>query len=42
MYHEICFAILPHHSLAEIFGHWDEIAERLAEPARKRKRHAYS
>jgi hypothetical protein len=42
MYHEVCIAILPPHSLAEIFGNWDEITERLAEPARKRNRYAYS
>jgi hypothetical protein len=41
MYHEVCIAILPPHSLAEIFGTWDEIAERLAEPTRKRDRYAY-
>jgi hypothetical protein len=41
MYHEICMAILPPHSLAETFRDWDEIAEQLAEPIRKRIRYAY-
>jgi hypothetical protein len=42
MYHEVCMAILPHHSLAETLRDWDEIAERLAEPSRKRRRYAFS
>jgi len=41
MYHEICMAILPHHSLAETLRDWDEIAVRLAEPNRKRPRYAF-
>ena len=41
MYHEICLAILPTHSLAETLRDWDEIAEQLAEPRRKRSRYAY-
>jgi len=40
MYHEICMAILPHHSLAETLRDWDEIAVQLAEPNRKRPRYA--
>ena len=39
MYHEVCMAILPTHSLAETFRDWDEIAEGLAEPNRQRPRH---
>jgi hypothetical protein len=42
MFHEICMAILPPHSLAETFRDWDEIAVRLAEPSRKRSRYAFS
>lgn len=42
MYHELCMAILPAHSLAQTFRDWDEIAERLAEPDRKRSRYMYS
>ena len=34
-------AILPLHSLAETLGDWDEIAEQLAEPSRKRLRYAF-
>ncbi len=41
MYHEVCMAILPPHTLAETLGEWDEIAKRLAEPNRKRPRYAY-
>jgi hypothetical protein len=41
MYHELCMAILPPHSLAEIFKDWDDIAEQLAEPSRKRSRYAF-
>ena len=41
MYHEICMAILPPHSLAETLRDWDEIAEQLAEPNRKRPRYAF-
>ena len=41
MYHELCLAILPPHSLAEILGDWDEIVAGLAEPPRKRKRYAF-
>jgi len=41
MYHEICMAILPSHSLAETLRDWDEIAEQLAEPNRKRLRYAF-
>jgi hypothetical protein len=42
MYHEICMAILPPHRLVETFRDWDEIVGKLAEPNRKRLRHAYS
>ena len=42
MYHEVCMAILPRHSLAETLRDWDEISERLAEPSRKRLRYALS
>ena len=41
MYHEVCMAILPPHSLAETFRDWDEIAEHLAEPNRKRSRYSF-
>lgn len=41
MYHELCMAILPPHSLAETFRDWDDIAEKLAEPGRKRSRYAF-
>jgi hypothetical protein len=41
MYHEICMAILPPHSLAETLRAWDEIAEQLAEPSRERSRYAF-
>jgi len=41
MYDEICMAILPPHNLAETLRDWDEIAEQLAEPNRKRSRYAY-
>lgn len=41
MYHEVCMAILPTHSLAETFRDWDEIAGKLAEPSRKRLRYAF-
>jgi hypothetical protein len=41
MYHEVCKAILPSHSLVETLRDWDEISERLAEPSRKRIRYAY-
>ena len=42
MFLEVSMAILPPHSLAETFGDWDEIAEQLAEPSRKRLRYAFS
>jgi hypothetical protein len=42
MYHEVCMAILPPHSLAETFRDWDEIVEELAEPNRKRRRYAFT
>jgi len=42
MFHEVCMAILPPHNLAEAFRDWDQIAERLAEPNRKRSRYAFS
>jgi hypothetical protein len=42
MYHEICMAILPPHSLAETFRDWAEIADQLAEPNRERSRYAYN
>ena len=42
MFHEVSMAILPSHSLAETLGDWDEIAEQLAEPSRKRLRYAFS
>jgi hypothetical protein len=42
MFHEVRMAILPFHSLAEILGDWDEIAEQLAEPSRQRLRYFYS
>jgi hypothetical protein len=42
MFHEIGMAILPPHSLAETLRDWDEIAGKLAEPGRRRKRYAYS
>jgi len=41
MYHEVCRAILPSHSLVETLRDWDEISERLAEPSRRRIRYAY-
>jgi len=41
MYHELCMAILPPHSLNDTFRDWDEISERLAEPSRKRPRYAF-
>jgi hypothetical protein len=41
MFHELCMAILPSHRLAQTFSTWDEIVQRLAEPPRKRLRHAY-
>jgi hypothetical protein len=41
MYHEVCMAILPSHSLVETLRDWDEISERLAEPKRKRLRYRY-
>jgi hypothetical protein len=41
MYHEICMAILPPHSLAKTLRDWNEIARQLAEPGRKRSRYAY-
>jgi hypothetical protein len=42
MFHEVCLAILPPHSLAETFRDWDEIAVTLAEPSRKRTRYVFS
>ena len=42
MYHEVCMAILPSHSLAETFWDWDDIAEQLAEPNRQRSRYIHS
>jgi hypothetical protein len=42
LYHELCAAILPPHSLAEVLGEWEESVEQLAEPARKRPRFAFS
>ena len=42
MFHEVSMAILPPHSLAETFGDWDEIADQLAEPSRKRLRYVFS
>jgi len=42
MYHEICMAILPPHSLAGTLRDWDKISEQLAEPNRKRPRYAFS
>ncbi len=41
MYHEVCMAIAPPHSLAETFRDWDLIAAQLAEPNRKRSRYAF-
>ena len=41
MYHEVCMAILPPHSLAETLRDWDEIAEQLAEPNRTRSRYVF-
>jgi len=41
MYHEVCEAILPRHSLAETFRDWDEIAEQLAESSRQRSRYVF-
>lgn len=41
MYHEVCMAILPPHTLAKTFCDWDEIAEQLAEPNRKRPRYVF-
>ena len=41
MYHELCMAILPPHSLSGTFRDWDEISERLAEPGRKRPRYVF-
>lgn len=41
MYHEVCMAIAPSSNLAETFRDWDEIAEHLAEPSRKRSRYAF-
>lgn len=42
MFRELCMVILPRHGLAATFNEWDEIVECLAEPPRKRTRHAYS
>lgn len=42
MFHEIGMAVAPLHSLSETFRDWDEIQEQLAEPARKRRRYAFS
>jgi hypothetical protein len=40
MLREIHAAILPTVGLANTIDHWQEIARQLAEPKRKRKRHA--
>jgi hypothetical protein len=42
MFHELCMAILPLHSLAETLRDWDEIVGRLAEPSRERLRYKFS
>jgi hypothetical protein len=42
MYHELCTAIQPPHNLSETFRDWQEIAEQLAEPSRKRSRYTFS
>ena len=42
MYHELCMAVLPNHSLADTLRDWDEIKIQLSEPSRKRSRHVYS
>ena len=42
MYHEVCMATLPPHSLAETFRDWDEIVEQLAESSRNRSRYVFS
>lgn len=42
MFHEICMAIVPPHSLAETLRDWDEIVEHLAEPSRSRLRYTFS
>lgn len=42
MFHQVCMAILPPASLAEMFAEWHVIAKALAEPPRKRPRYAYS
>jgi hypothetical protein len=41
MYHELCMAILPPHSLNETLRDRAEISERLAEPSRRRPRYAF-
>lgn len=41
MFHEVCMAISPPHSLSATFSDWAEIVERLAEPPRKRSRYSY-
>jgi hypothetical protein len=41
MYHELCMAIQPSHSLSETLRDWHEIAEQLAEPSRKRSRYIF-
>jgi hypothetical protein len=33
MFHEICMAILPPHSLTETLRDWDKLKELLAEPS---------
>jgi hypothetical protein len=42
MFRQVCLVILPPVSLAQTLGEWDEIAEGLAEPPRRRLRYAYS
>lgn len=38
MFREVCAAILPANGLAETLSDWPEIAKRLAESKRRRKR----
>ena len=42
MLREVCQSIFPAHSLNTTLRDWAEIARRLAEPRRQRRRYLYS
>ncbi len=41
MFREVRSALLPPHSLVELFPQWREIVDQLSEPPRRRARYSY-